>query len=601
MARPEAARLSLAESTTQVTAMEEPSSFFRQEFEPRTVDERFQDSRLQMESFCPAESRFHGLFNDVPQSTARNFLLSKLCLNRPKEIEGGIENFDGNGSKQILWAHSVGQESDIQEEDGVSSHSIHGHLKIPSIDYGIGTARSIGNEPRSSTRQERFSRSRGFSSSRDGDETAEMWKRAIQAESMSRHHRRSTSSQRVITHNTRQDYSDHAQVPQAPRPSEDGRSSGSDSPVHSPTCTAPSTQKDEDTFRQSLVRSNTILEEWARQLEDQERTAKTESRALPSASSSVSKNSKTPPASWARFPSHNREGRNAVAGEMDSVTRKDFAVEEMSAAGELIWTTDKGDAGAPAHRNVARSLSDKLTQPFKSRWRKYGPGRLTTPSKDKSMRGKRRSSIQMSGILEYPELELLPTVGGYQEIQALQRGINEIKGLSGLESPTFCDNTGATTTRQSLTEKMARALQHDGNSDAGPSKATDATSFAQERSNFVRIYLSETPAMQVAHWDPVVTKDSTNSSQERYATPFTHLSSCTDDDSRPVTPGTIAQVLPTLQTPSSVNIHASVVRRGSFCSFKETSKLGTQVFRSGSWSGCDGSRQRSAPRANTAL
>lgn len=520
-------------------------------------------------------------------------MLSKLHLNAPKSAAGRIENFDGNASKQGLLAHPVGRKSDVQEEDGTLNHSNHVRLKVHSAEYCISRARSIGKESRLSIRHDQSSRPRGFSSSRDGDETAEMWKRAIRAESMSRSQRRSASSEQVSTHIIRQEHSDHGQIPQAPRPSEDERNNGSDSYVHSPTCTELPTQEDEDTFRQLLVRSNTILEEWAHQLEDQEREAKTKSRALPSASCSVAKTPKTPPASWAKFSSHNREGRNAVAGEMDNVRPKDFAVKEVSAAGEISWKTDKGDAGSPTHRNIVRSFSDKLTHPFKSRWCKLSPGRSTTPSKDKSMRGERRSSIQKSGDLEYPELELLPTVGGYKELNALEKEINEMKGLAGPKFATPSNETGATTNRQSLTEKMAKAFQHDGSSDAGLLNASDATSFAQGQPNFVRISSPE------GHLDQAITKDSTNSSTERYATPFTHLSSCVDDDSRSITPETSTHLPPIAQTPVTVSLNASAVRRMSFCISKETSELGTQVIRSGSWSGCGGSRRRSAPPTTT--
>lgn len=536
----------------------ETSSFIRRDAELRTVEERFRDSHLRKEPLVPMESKFREVFHDGCRSGARNSFLASLQLTLPNDTLAATENFDGNYSENVLLVHPAGSKSNTSQ-DGSPSRSAHGHLKVPSTEHGLFRARPTSKSPRALTRCEVSPRPRGFSSSKDGDDTAAMWGRAIRAESVTRSHRGSTSSQQIISHVPQDEASDHGQLPQGPWPSEDGRSSRFDSHVHSPTCHELPSQEDEDVFRQSLVRSNTILEEWARQLQIQEKEAEVNSRTLSSSTHPAAKTSRIPPASWSRFPSHNREDRNSVAGEADNVFPKDFAVKKISAAGNVSWTTDKDGIGAPSPRSLIRSFSDKFTHSFKSRWFNIVPGRPTTPSKDKSMRGKRRSSIQTSGNLEYPELELLPTVGGYSELQALEKEINEMKGLARLNMQPSSDELNTEASRHSLTEKMTRVMQHDGGSDAELSRASDTASFVEGQASFMRSCLPEleTPATQIASLDPIITQGSSGSSRERYLTPFTHLSSCPSDSSRPGTPINNLPLPPTSHTLGFVTINAS--------------------------------------------
>lgn len=513
----------------------ETSSFFRRDAELRTVEERFRDSHLRKEPLVPVESKFREVFHDDCMSRSRTSLLASLQLTLPKVTLAAAKNFDGNFSEILLSARPAGSKYKMPQ-NGNPSLSDHGHLKVPSTDHSLIKARSTSKSPRASTLCQGRSHSRGFSSSKDGDDTAAMWGRAIRAESGARSHRRSTSSQHIIPHSMQEEPSDHGQLPQGPRPSEDGRSGRYDSRVHSPTCHELPTQEDEEVFRKSLMRSNTILEGWARQIQIQESEVEKNNRMPSSPSRPPAKTSSIPPASWSRFPSHNREDRNSAAGVPDNVTPKDFAVKNVSAAGDVSWTTDMDENGGPSHRNIVRSFSDKFTHSIKSRWLKIVPGRPTTPSSDKSMRGKRRSSIQTSGYLEYPELELLPTAGGYSELRALEKEINEMKGLSGSRTQPSSNELHTTANRQSLTEKMTGVLQHDGSSDAELSTASDTASFVEGQASIMRICSPETPATQIAYPDPAITKGSSTSSGNRYLTPLTHLSSCPSNPSRPATP-----------------------------------------------------------------
>lgn len=527
----------------------EMSSFLHREAELRAVEQRVRDSRCRHEPSIPMESKFRELFHEGPKSKSRNSFLVKLKASVTQETVGAIENCKGNFPVNFLSAH-LSEDKFLTQKDGSEDPLDDCHLKVPSTGHGDephglkGKPRPPIKSPRLSTKRDESLHPRGFSSSKDGDDTAAMWGRALRAESVTRSHRSSTSSRQVaILHPTPEAASAHGQFSQGHQPSEDGRARRSDSVVHSPSCHELPVQEDEEEFRKSLVRSNIVLEEWARQLQHQERRLAAKSQAQPSAHQPHATPWKLPPASWSRYPSYDREERNADAGKMDNVITKDFAVKAVSPTDDISWVTDKGVTGAPSHRSVVRSLSDKFTHSFKFRWAKVIPGQPKTPHKDKSMRGARRSSIQTSGILEYPELELLPTAGGYSELQALEKEINEMKGLSGVNTRAPSNKLVTTTTtgnRRQLTEKMAGGvLQHDGGSDADLSRTTDMGVLVERRTRAVRICSPDNPAIGIVCLDPMFADYSSGSSRERYLTPCTHLSSCQSVKSRPVTPHTL--------------------------------------------------------------
>lgn len=569
----------------------ESSSFLHREVELRAVEERFRDSHLRNKPCVPTGSKFHEVLRDNPRFAARTSLLSKLELNLPVDFEVFVDRLDGNSSALDLLTSAAVRNAETQESDNLDTLG-HDHLKMPSKDCGVKLSSDGTRLP--SIKKESI-RNRGFSSSRDGDKTAEMWKRAMRAESVSKSPRRSTSLQAVGHQPPIQDASVTNRVPRAPCPSEIGRRSGSLSLVHSPTCTELPTQDDEEAFRQSLITSNAILEDWGRQIGEQEREATAKPHGVHSGSRCIYKNSVTPPASWARFPSHTRNERNSAAGELDNVKPRDFAVREVSNLGDIIWTTDKGEDGAPSRRGVVRSVSDKFTQTLKSRWSKFMPKRVASNLKDRSIRGARRSSIQTSGDLEYPELELLPTTGGYRDLLALEREIDEMKGSSGPKNLLSSDQSGALESRRSLEDKMTGVSQHDGSADFVGLKPTHMADFVESQTNLIEIRLPRTPATQTAAPEYLHDKEWTGSSVERYTTPFTHFT-----DSLPPTPQTKRHIPAVPHTTSSTPSASSVIRHTSLCIRKNMldQDLNLSTTRFGSLSGRSNIRRRSAPTAS---
>lgn len=380
-----------------------------------------------------------------------------------------------------------------------------------------------------------------------------------------------------------------------------------DSEAHSPTCVSLPTTDDEAKFHESLKRSNTVLEEWACQLQQQEREAKQRSRSSVAprlASKKMSKVAKVPDA-WARFPSHTREERNAEAGPADNVKQRDFAVKDISDTGDITWSTDKSNEESPGHKSITRSFSDKFAKPLKHRLSRYFPGRSSTPSRARSTRGARRSSIQSNGALEYPELELLPTEGGYREIRNIEQEIDEMKGTSSLNRRVSSHKVAAQGDKTTFSAQMATALHHDGSSDVGCSKISDLGSAVEEQASVVVLLTPETPATQIRYPGATHTKISLNSAleSERFVTPLSHLSFETDEPPRPVTPRPAVRWPNATISPGSAKSDSSLIRIARFAeiyassSSSPSSSQGRPDSPSGTRAGC--LKRQSAPMLKT--
>lgn len=575
----------------------ETSSFLRREAELRCVEERFRNSHLRKGYFNPVESKFREIFDHDrdPTSNHRTSLLSKLHLNVPKRGRFAIiETLDGNSSRHALASIRTSPTSVLQHKVSEQTNLDCRHLQVPDV-FHHGKSRGKTKETgymlaTSSTKSRRL---RGFSSSKDGDDTAELWKRAVRAESESRSPRGSVSSN-IPALCVSPAISGNSEVLKAPQPSGATSLSSSRSDLHSPLCKAHPEHSGEAAFREALKRSSTILEEWAHQLETQGRELQ-QQKGKDGAAESCShyKVANMPPASWAKFPSYNRNERNATATAHDMVRSRDFAINNISSSGNIAWATDRMRDSPPSQKGIARTFSDKFSQTFKSRLSKLIPGRSRTPSRDRSIRGERRSSIQIAGDLEYPELEILPTAGGFRELRALESEIHEMKGVMDANPRSNHEESDASQPKSSLAEHMATAmLQHDGCSDPEPSQASDTGSFVEEKASLIQLRSPETPALQIRYPDTTRTKESTGSTVERYATPLSHLSSTGNEASSSGTPDCIIKLLPSVHSSSSLKSAKSLLRRASLCTARdvEACALPTLIWQPG-----DDSRRRSVP------
>jgi hypothetical protein len=161
---------------------------------------------------------------------------------------------------------------------------------------------------------------------------------------------------------------------------------------------------------------------------------------------------------WGKFPSHTRAERCASAGRSDLVESRDFALE----AAVQVAPVQAADANDEELDPAERLPSIPLLPGQKKRKKKVGKGRMIkstsmtfgktflknysrifkSQSTDFRRHGRNhRSSITTGGVLEFPELELLPEIWTDRAFQAVnheeqtsQQHETEAKGTSRLET-----------------------------------------------------------------------------------------------------------------------------------------------------------------------
>ncbi|KAI1297355.1 hypothetical protein F5Y03DRAFT_409809, partial [Xylaria venustula] len=171
-----------------------------------------------------------------------------------------------------------------------------------------------------------------------------------------------------------------------------------------------------------------VLQEWVEQLqaEDEQRKSRTQSRI------SVPKRQplrlRTPPGSWAQWPSHTRQERTAPAGERDMVSTRDFA-----AMVEPYPPESKRDSQEQS-RECETALTSRNLSGQVGKALKYGWNKMITHTGSLGRASNHETATQTTQLphefLEYPELKLLPTAEGYKEVQAIDRQIDTMKRRS---------------------------------------------------------------------------------------------------------------------------------------------------------------------------
>lgn len=567
----------------------ETPSFLRRDAELRYVEERFRDSHVRKGSFNLVESRFHEMFDcdGGSSSSHRMSLLSKLHFNVTKRGKVSVlQTLDGHAlartcaSPTPVLQHKVSGQASVDDE----------HLQVPDIFHGKGRVKAKETSHMLATSSSNIRRLRGFSSSKDGDDTAELWKRAVRAESQPRSPRGSVSSNMPALC-VSPAASSRSEILNAPQPSGAASLKSSRSDLRSPLYKALPDQGSEAALSEALRRSSTILQEWAHQLEIRELESQRKGEGCASEPRSRSKTTSIPPGSWAKYPSYNRNERNASAGADDKVISRDFAVKNISSSGNIAWATDKTGDRPPSQKGIGRTFSDKFSQTFKSRLSKLIPGRSRTPSRDRSIRGVRRSSIQIAGDLEYPELEILPKTGGYRDLRALESEIHKMKGVAHKKTPLAHEEPDASHIKSSLAEHMATAIsQHDGCSSLARSGASETGSSMEEKGSLVQLRSLETPTLQIRYPETTRTKESTGSTVERYTTPLSHLSSSGHEASSSATPELIIKLLPSAHSSSSLKSARSLTRRANL---QTTSNNEACAFSTHQWQSGDNPGRRS--------
>ncbi|EEY19204.1 conserved hypothetical protein [Verticillium alfalfae VaMs.102] len=126
-----------------------------------------------------------------------------------------------------------------------------------------------------------------------------------------------------------------------------------------------------------------------------------------------------PPEAWSRWPSQTRKERTAAAGYSDGMKSRDFAIVASTGDGRIEWVTDKDPAATMTDLQLgSRSFSGKLGKAVKTGLEKLLPPK--SGPLDEAGRSLSGHVAFADKRLEYPELEILPTEGGYKELKALE-------------------------------------------------------------------------------------------------------------------------------------------------------------------------------------
>lgn len=145
------------------------------------------------------------------------------------------------------------------------------------------------------------------------------------------------------------------------------------------------------------------MDSWEAEMEASAAKAKAKSRNI--VKSKPSGRDRRYPASWSRFPSHDRHERVSSASALDHVDVKDFAALGKK-DGEIVWClAHEGDDHQTELEYLSRkkNVGEKLKAKIDHELYKTD----TAIQQASSLKG-RRGSLNVGGELEYPELEVLP-------------------------------------------------------------------------------------------------------------------------------------------------------------------------------------------------
>jgi len=157
-------------------------------------------------------------------------------------------------------------------------------------------------------------------------------------------------------------------------------------------------------FEERVAVKELVMNSWEAEMEASAAKAKAKSRNIVKKSKPTTPEHRYP-ASWSRFPSHNRSERVSSASASDQVETKDFA-KLGSKDGEIVWCLAHEDDGHHTELEYLKrkkGIMDKVKERID-----YEAYRTDTQVQQQSSSKGRRGSLAVAGGLEYPELELLP-------------------------------------------------------------------------------------------------------------------------------------------------------------------------------------------------
>ncbi|KAI1457845.1 hypothetical protein F4805DRAFT_457288 [Annulohypoxylon moriforme] len=375
---PEPQQLGRPAADASSLAVSDTASFKQREAELKSIEQRFAQVHLRRDNAAsPIISKFREEFNEPRTSLlSKSSIFARFHLPRPKRAKHPTKD---------IWRYSM---YDVKYGDNLHQQE----LKVSSIDKRSAPSPDMNQKPEDMIRAISL-RQRTFMCGEDTLGTQQQ--------------QRNSSQGNKSLEITQVDQEELHCIPSVP------------SPKTRLEQLKPPCRHEDDNSPQSDI-SNSVLREWVNLMNDQDIEAQSGPNEEPQNRSP--KRLRTPPASWAKWPSHTRHERTGPAGKDDNVIQRDFAIQVGSNKSDTTWSTDKPND--PSKRYLApgsRSLSAQLGKVVKE-----GLGKVVQRNSSETHRGRRKPD----GHLEYPELEILPMQGGYEELQALEQQIGTMKRKS---------------------------------------------------------------------------------------------------------------------------------------------------------------------------
>jgi hypothetical protein len=189
-------------------------------------------------------------------------------------------------------------------------------------------------------------------------------------------------------------------------------------------------------FQERMAAKEMVMDSWEAELAATAKRAQAKSRNIIHKIKPTGPDRRYP-ASWSRFPCHSRSDRSFTASTSEGVEQRDFAIKEILDNGEPVWFHNEhkyhlyhhDDDEHPSHEEAGPTILGKLQAKLGEKLQEL---ELFEDQAFSDRTGGRRSSMNLAGTLEYPELEILAVTEGTITQKQLENQVDrEIRGDVG--------------------------------------------------------------------------------------------------------------------------------------------------------------------------
>ncbi|CAJ2511288.1 Uu.00g069130.m01.CDS01 [Anthostomella pinea] len=423
-------------------AASETASFRHREAELKSIEQRFGSGNIRRNNSIQAVSRFQEDFDQPrPSRSSRHSIMAKFHLTVPKQAKVSTQRPESSDAKGGLPEGRLAGAEYTEHPYASYSDSAVNRPASPFIQANGGrrpaiveSATGVWQRAFKQEADRRESRSQSRAGSHKLYASPRGQKAVVAVSNAIQEHAATGNHFHIVDHNISGTRKRSTSQPQSPG-------------------TLPLVQTDRHEPNNA---SHGVLREWVNQLEAGNLQPHPESEVYMPQNRSLGR--RTPPKSWAKWPSHSRHERAGAAGAKDHVVPRDFGVPSELCSDQALPPLKMGN-GSLKKRNltpVSRTLSGQFGRAVKGGWQKLISSRDNVDDEPKYS-SSRSNSHKDRGHLEYPELELLPTPAGFREVQALEQTIDKIKHRSVSRTPRLRESSDDST-RPPLTSRIAEEV-----------------------------------------------------------------------------------------------------------------------------------------------